>query len=202
MQQENAATDALEFSAFIPKHTEGKQNDVSHTVTLPDQEEAAKCFVRAYKRLFNPRIWHQLAGVLSPEVTLHNSDGSKERDLADVNDLYRINIPGPGTNAGKGYDWVKVEAIEQNHDPSAQQEWTGLRLRPCANPDNKENDTAHFFRGSSTSTFIISRKGNSVTASYHGRNEVPNTSTSSTIDNIRNGIVTSGALAGLSEVQW
>lgn len=203
MQQENTpAANAQIFSAFIPSHSEGKQNDISHTVTLPSQEEAAKCFVRAYKRLFNPRIWHDLVGALSPTVTLRNPDGSKERDLAEVNDYYRIDIPGPGTNAGKGYDWVVVEAIEDHHDAGASQEWMGLRLRPCANPETNNDDTAHFFQENATSTFIISRTGNSVTASYHGRNEVPNTDTSSTIDNVRNRIVTSGAIAGLSEVQW
>jgi hypothetical protein len=203
MQQKNTPTDpGSQFNAFIPGHNQGKQNDISHSETLPNHEEAAKCFVRAYKRLFNPKVWHKLSGILSAEVSLRNPDGSKERDLAEVNDHYKIDIPGPGPKTGNGYDWVKVEAIENHHDPAAPQEWIGLRLRPTSNPETENNDTAHFFQDKSSSTFIISRNGNTVTASYHGRNEVPNTKTSSTIDNVRNGIITSGAMAGLSEAQW
>ncbi|MBL7717768.1 MAG: hypothetical protein JNL72_02945 [Flavipsychrobacter sp.] len=202
MTSENKTPAAQRFSLFIPEHHEGKQNDISHVVTLDTVEEAAKCFVRAYKRLFNPKIWHQVGGALSAEVSLRNANGSKERDLAEVNDHYRIDIPGPGTRVGDGYDWVVVEAIEDHHDASAAEEWMGLRLRPCRNPETNEGDIAHFFQDKATSTFIIHRQGTSVTASYHGRNEVPNTHTASGIDNLRNRVVTSGAMSGLSEAQW
>jgi hypothetical protein len=44
--------------------------------------------------------------------------------------------------------------------------------------------------------------GTIVTAEEHGRNEVPNTDTSSTIDNIRNTLVGWSARIGLSYPQW
>lgn len=189
-------------SGIIPVHEKGKQNDLEHSETFTTREEAAKCFVRAYKRMFNPRVWHELCGFMSAEVTLFNSDGRPERDLAEINDYYRIDLPGPGTKAGDGYDWVKVEAIEDHHDAGAETEWMGMRLRPASNPQNSNGDTAHFFQNTATSTFVIVREDNIVTASYHGRNEQPNIDTSSTVDNMRNAVVTSGAMAGFSELQW
>jgi hypothetical protein len=203
MQQEKEANkQAQRFSDIIPIHLEGKQNDISNTLHLPSEEEAAKCFVRAYKRLFNPRIWHELCGALSAEVTLRNPDGSEEHDLAQVGDHYRINILGPGPRAGSGYDWVRVENMVDHHDPSAPEEWMAITLRPCRDPEGGKVDVAHFFQDTATSTMIVHRAGTLVTASYHGRNEVPNTHTMSTFDNIRNKVVTSGAMAGLSEAQW
>jgi hypothetical protein len=60
----------------------------------------------------------------------------------------------------------------------------------------------HFFEDLATSTFVIERIGNPVTARYYGRNELPNTETSEKKDIIRNAIVATGAAAGLSELQW
>ena len=195
-------TQSIQGSGIIPAHEKGKQNDLEHSETFDSREEAAKCFVRAYKRMYNPKVWHKLAGFMSGEVMLTHPDGSPERDLAHVGDYYKIDIPGPGTKAGDGYDWVKVDAIEEHNNPSAENEWMGLRLRPAPNPAHGTNDTAHFFQDTATSTFIISRTGNTVTASYHGRNEVANTHTASAVDNMRNAVVTSGAIAGFSEMQW
>ena len=41
-----------------------------------------------------------------------------------------------------------------------------------------------------------------MTFSYHGRNEVPNTSAVKVLDKLRNAVVALGAQAGLSEVFW
>ena len=77
-----------------------------------------------------------------------------------------------------------------------------MKLRASGKPGEEGESAAHFFKEDATSSFVIHRKGNKVTASYHGRNEVPNTDTDKTIDNIRNSMVAMGALAGLSELQW
>ncbi len=195
-------TQSIQDSGIIPVNENGKENDLEHSESFTSREEAAKCFVRAYKRMFNPKVWHKLAGFMSPELALVSPDGATQRDLAEIGDYYRINLPGPGTRAGDGYDWVKVEAIEDHHDAAAEYEWMGIRLRPTANPQTDNDETAHFFRDTATSSFVIVRECNTVTASYHGRNELPNTDTSSTVDNMRNAVVTSGAIAGFSELQW
>lgn len=185
---------------IIPVQEEGKQNDLYHSEELDSREEACKCFIRAYKRMLNPRVWHKLCGSMSATFMLVDGDDDPHR-LAMEGDHFRIDIPGPGPRSGDGHDWVMVEAIELHLDATGNEEHAAMRLRPCKNPQGG-TDVAHFFKDSATSTFVIARTGNKVTASYHGRNELPNIETGSIIDNLRNAVVTSGAMAGLSEAQW
>ncbi|HSC37103.1 MAG TPA: hypothetical protein VLD19_04505 [Chitinophagaceae bacterium] len=187
---------------LVPENREGKQTDLDYSVTLPTREEALDTFKRAYKRLLNPGVWHKLSGVASAEFQLVGKKGNEEHRLAQVNDYFKIDVPGPGPAAGDGYDWVKVELVENKANPSGEEEIVGMKLRPCQNPQGAGKDTAHFFRSDASSTWLIVRKGNTVTASYHGRNEVPNTSTERKMDNVRNALVAAGASAGLSEAQW
>ena len=77
-----------------------------------------------------------------------------------------------------------------------------MKVRPCGDPRSAVTNTAHFFGEDASSTFLIERNGDKVTAFYHGRNEVPNTSTPKWGDNVRNALVASGAIVGLSEAQW
>jgi hypothetical protein len=77
-----------------------------------------------------------------------------------------------------------------------------LRVRPSPDPENQDTNTAHFFKDYATSSFRVQRKGNQVTASVHGRNEVPNTETEKALDKIRNAFVGATAVAGMSTPQW
>jgi hypothetical protein len=189
-----------ENAPIVPAQTKGKSVDLEESVTEQNQEEADNTFNRACARLLNPPIWHQLAGTFSAEFELQNADAERAERLAGVNDYLRINIPAPGNSAGDGYDWVKVEAIEENSLPDAEASFA-IRLRSSENPAHAEKGTAHFFDREATSTFIVRRKGNEVFASYHGRNEVPNTE-GDIKDKIRNTVVASGAALGLSELHW
>ncbi|MNL25317.1 hypothetical protein D3C87_1467950 [compost metagenome] len=77
-----------------------------------------------------------------------------------------------------------------------------MTVRPSANPLTDSQDTAHFLTNEATSTFQVKRVGNRIYAEEHGRNEVPNTDTKYTMDNIRNTFVGWGAKIGLSYPQW
>ena len=81
-------------------------------------------------------------------------------------------------------------------------ESVGLMMAATANPQRKAQNVAHFFREGATSSFIIKRTGPTVTASYHGRNEVPNTEANGMADKLRNAVVAGGAMGGLSKLQW
>jgi len=186
---------------LIPANTLGKALDLESSVTKNSLEESVTTFNRACKRLLNPPIWQELSGSISASFKLESPDKTSSNRLAQVNDYLMIDIPGPGPVAGNGYDWVKVENIAESADPSAEQS-LGMTLKASPNPDTPEKGIAHFFSEGATSTLIIKRNGNTVTASYHGRNELPNTKKASFPDNIRNSLVAAGALSGLSELQW
>ena len=119
-----------------------------------------------------------------------------------ISNYLQIEIPGPGPKPGDGYDWIKIDRIINEKNPDFAYEIFGMTFRACSNPENNTGTTAHFFKRLATSTFIIRRNGNTIISSYHGRNEVPNVHTDSTLGNIRNAFVAIGAAAGLSETVW
>ena len=185
---------------LVPQGEIGKSNNLQHEITLDTVDLAKIAFERASKRLLNPLLWHKLAGVASAEFEVIDSQGALQQKIIETGDYLKIKILGPASNIGDGYDWIKVEKIEKITSISQEEEYCGIKLRASSPPFT--NETAHFFKETATSSFIIQRKKNTITASYHGRNEVPNTSTGNTIDNMRNLMVAAGATAGLSELQW
>src|SRR6185436_10561174 len=105
-------------------------------------------------------------------------------------------------DAGQGYDWVKIESIDDHRDPSGPIEEVSFRVRPASSPLDGNNDTAHFFSDHATSTFSVVRDKRTIKASVHGRNESPNLKTGKTSDKIRNAFIATGAITGLAKVQW
>lgn len=188
-------------SHIIPANRVGKALDLEDSITEKSVEEAINTFKRTCKRLLNPPVWHRLSGNISASFELEIPDRGDANRLAQINDYLLIDVPGPGPSAGSGYDWVQVENITEHADPTADNSF-GMTLKTSPNPHKPEQGIAHFFGKGATSTFIIKRNGNTVTSSYHGRNEVPNTKKASFPDKIRNSLIAAGALAGISELQW
>ncbi len=126
-----------------------------------------------------------------------------ERD-AQTGDYFKIDIPGPGTKTGEGYDWVRIEAIEDYSNASAENESFGMRVRPAPNPHKNAGDkeAAHFFKDEATSNFLIEQKGTMVSAAVYGRNEKLNLTTEKLSDKVRNAVVGTTAVMGLSIIQW
>lgn len=187
---------------IVPVNTAGKENDLYFSRDCNSREEATACFKRACKRLVNPPLWHELAGKFAAEFKLFNAAGNTAERLAAVGDFFQVDLPGPGPKAGGGYDWVTVVSIVDETNENAEEEMFAMKLQPAADPTGSGNGIAHFFREGASSTFVIQRTGNRVSASYHGRNELPNVNTDNGFDKIRNTVVATGAALGLSEAQW
>jgi hypothetical protein len=113
----------------------------------------------------------------------------------------RIDIPGPGTNAGKGFDWVKIEQKE-HVILNEHQEVFFIRARPAEHPIQKSAGIAHFLRMEASSSFVLVRNGLTVTATVYGRNEVPNTKVADLGDKIRNAVIGATGAIGISKLQW
>ncbi|MEP6711361.1 MAG: hypothetical protein ABJA37_03040 [Ferruginibacter sp.] len=189
-------------SPIIPQNIQGKATDLEESVVAQNKEDALKIFRRAAMRLKNVPVWHKLCGALSAEFILAGNDGNPVLRLAEKNDYFMIDIPGPGMREGDGYDWVKVMSIQEEMNEHGDAELLALIVGSCANPATTGNETAHFFKEGATSTFMIQRLGSKVTASYHGRNELPNTDVKRLTDKLRNTVVAIGAYGGLSVMQW
>jgi len=185
-------------SMLVPVQNEGSEMDTVETRSACSIEAANAIYEKACGRLLDVNSWGKLAGI--SDFQLIDPTGVRVEREVQEGDFIRIDIPGPGTAAGMGYDWVRVEEIKSfEQDGTAE---VGMRVRPSAHPVSGSPETAHFLQDSATSTFIIRRKGNEVSAEEHGRNEVANTKASGLIDKGRNMIVGLAAKLGLSYPQW
>lgn len=184
----------------IPPQKIGEQMDVVEKRSFDNELEAIDFFELVKHRLLNVNRWSALAGSALSNFQLTNSYGNVVDRLVQEGDYLRIDIPGPGSSAGDGYDWVTVEKIEENSEAGMQV--LNLRVRPSANPLSNNRDTAHFLTEQATSTFQVKRIGKNIYASEHGRNELANTYNSNTADNIRNMLIGWAAMLGFSYPQW
>jgi hypothetical protein len=190
------ATDQI--NDIVPDQHTGAKTDAEHKIIAENSEQAGKIYERARQRLLDVNHWHELCGKASAKFTLTDDNGNEVSRPAQINDHFKINIPAPGNTAGEGYDWVKIEAIEESENG----QMIAVRVRPAPDPRTPGEEIAHFFKDAATSTFTVERTGNEVMARVHGRNEEPNTTAEKVLDKVRNAIVAIGAMIGLSTPQW
>ncbi|WP_316748312.1 hypothetical protein [Pedobacter gandavensis] len=184
----------------VPKQEEGSEMDVFEKVTFKDEASAKAFYPVVRERLLEVYNWDKWCGFPTATFTLTDPFGKEIRRQVMEGDYLKINIPGPGTTKGDGFDWVVVEWIREEQSPAGQM--IAIRVRPAANPLHPDTETAHFFKDKATSTFKVYRKGMEVHAEVHGRNEVPNSESAVLINNVRNVLVGWMAKIGFSYPQW
>lgn len=189
-------------SANIPAQQEGEHTDIIHFVDCDTQEQAHQLFLLAKNRLKDISNWHKISGPGSSKFSITDAQGNEDYKVAEKGDHFYINLPAPGSIAGDGLEWVRIENIEEVEDAKAENEYITITVRPVANPRHPDKATAHFFSHTSTSTFIVERYLNHVSAAVHGRNEVPNNHDTNLYDTVRNTIIALSARVGLSGPQW
>ncbi|MDM1293277.1 hypothetical protein HX021_03095 [Sphingobacterium sp. N143] len=186
---------------IIPEQKEGKKLDCFESIDFENTEIASQAFDLAYTKLVHVNYWYELAEIPATTFQLTDQCGLPIDRAVQLHDYIRLNIPGPGLPSGDGYDWVNVVNIISNI--TQEYKLFALTLKPCPDPQHKENkDTAHFFEGISSSTFLIEQRRNSILIQYAGRNEIINVENENLGDNIRNFIVGLGAKMGASYPQW
>jgi len=183
---------------IIPKQYTGTSMDALEEQFCSSVEEAITLFNRTSAKLLSVNDWGKYAGMSN--FQLMDPHGIKAERTAEEGDFIRIDIPGPGTNVGKGYDWVRIQEIKNIEEGEYQV--LAITVRPCAHPLETGGKTAHFLKDTATSTFVVKRNGLHITAEEHGRNELPNTETGSFYDKGRNFVVGMAAKLGLSYPQW
>ncbi len=171
---------------------------VQSGVAAETEAHAKLIYQRSVERLLNVNAWGTYS---SPsKFQLFDENRNKTDRLVEEGDFIRIDIPGLGTEAGMGYDWVRVEAIGRAEDENY--EWTAIRVRPSSMPCSKSEVIAHFLDKDATSTFKVSREGYLVFAEEFARNETTNTNGVGLLDMARNFLVGAAAKLGVSYPQW
>jgi hypothetical protein len=185
---------------IVPDQHAGKAIDAKASLDFTNEHDAREFFQIVKQRLLDVNNWHKTAKNISAKFQLVSFDKTDNTGTPRKGDYFKIDIPGPGSKAGGGYDWVKIEDIEATAADDT--ESYGIRVRPTDNPETKNQDVAHFYSPESTSTFLVTRKGNTVTAEIYDRNTQPNNEAHATADKIRDAVVGATGITVFSKIQW
>jgi hypothetical protein len=187
-------------SDIVPEQQSGKAIDAESAIELSAPEDASSFFQKVKDRLQDVNRWKDFAGTLSATFQLVDSSGVEVQRKAQKGDYFKIDIPGPGTKSGEGYDWVQIEDVENTSSPDTER--FAFRVRPTDNPQNRNEDVAHFYSQDSTSSFVVERNRNKITASVHDRNTKPNTKADAAVDKVRDAVVGAAGIVSFSKIQW
>lgn len=161
--------------------------------------DAAIKFDILKQRFFSINNWKSYAGGASADFRHFDSSGKPADRQPGKGDFIRIEIPGPGNRAGKGYDWVEI--VNLSHRDTGTAESYLMMCRPCKEPNKLKGNIAHFYSTAATSNIMISREGNTLKVGVYGRNEKPNFRTGFA-DKIRNFFIGVGGMFGFSKIHW
>lgn len=189
-----------DFTGILPAQYTGKEIQAEACVELEDDDEAQEFYSVVKERLLNVNNWHELAGIISATFQLFDPNGDQAVRKPEVGDYVRIDIPGPGSKAGDGYDWVCIEDMKEVTEKDVQS--IGFRVRPSKNPGGREDTLAHFYSDEASSCFIITREGSKVSAWIVDRNLSPNDEPESLTDKIRDTAIGISAVGLFSKIQW
>lgn len=188
------------YTGLVPENAEGKEITAEASVTLASIDEAQSLYGVARERLLYVHNWGKITGTLSADFQLTDDRGEEADRFAKKGDHFRVDVPGPGSQAGQGYDWARVEDVREVNGSDIDS--VAILVRPAANPRTENENIAHFYSEKSTSTFVVTREGSIVTASVYDRNIEANQETKQPLDKLRNTVVGLGGKHGVSKLQW
>jgi hypothetical protein len=191
-----------DYSGIVPRQYTGKEITVHASETLKDDAEAQEFFNISKERLLDANNWHKISTGLTAVFQVTDADGKAVYRQVAEGDHLQVDIPGPGSKEGEGFDWVRVEQVKEVVEENLH--CIAFRVRPCENPkgNSESQNIAHFYDDSGTSNFIVIREGVKVTALVIDKNLKPNVDTDSFTDKIRGAILGTSALTVLSRIQW
>jgi hypothetical protein len=181
------------MEAEILKQRAADRLNVESSIIALSLEHASELFSRAAQRLLNVSEWHTLPCSLLTALKLTDNKGLDVVDRqARENDYFVV-------NSEKGErEWVKVEKVYLQRDPSGPREVLTVRARPTAEPFSDAEESPR-----PSNTFKIARNGLNVTASVYGKNEEHELNPSSSNDSVDSRPdSTVGAIHGIARVQW
>ena len=184
---------------LLPEQYTGKEI-VAEADIEKNETEISKTYTIARARLLNINQWHKYAGIISGKFQLVSKEGNEIERFPAEGDYVRIDIPGPGSDVGDGFDWVVIELIKEINEPVLQA--VGFRVRPVPNPFSNEKAVAHFYTSEATSSFMIVKAGNVIRVEIVDSNLKPNHEGSSFTDKVRQLAIGVGAMSIFSKLQW
>ncbi|MCP9234980.1 hypothetical protein [Lewinella sp. JB7] len=183
----------------FPLRRTGNHHDTLSMYCHDTPASAREAYIRAVQHLYNVNHWRKLNDAVKTDFLLCDARGQALDRPARTGDLIRIDVVGPGSPSGGGYDWVSIQQLEEVNGDTP---YAAMTVVPCPGPQSDDPAVAHFFAEGATNTFVVRRLGNCVLAEVHGRNERPNTDAPPLLDRVRNEAVALLGTVGLSKIQW
>lgn len=179
----------------VIKGEETKDKVYSNANTFTDEATAKQEFERSKAKLFDVNAWTKLSGINST-FKLYDLRG-KRSNAKHIETGYFIKIVLPASTMD---NWVQVSAM-QDTDTLAE-----FIVHPSEKPkqlaDNNE-EVKHFFIKEASSTFRVTREGNTITGYEIGKNEgINNQDEEAGNSALLNTLVAEGGWALFQELQW
>ncbi|MCW3077749.1 MAG: Uncharacterized protein JWO32_2358, partial [Bacteroidetes bacterium] len=119
---------------IIPKQKKGSHTGATSKVELDSRLAAIVRFDEAKKRIIDINNWYKLCGKKGAEFTLTDENGIPLNVvMPKIGNLIRIKLPAPPNPNGEGYDWVRIEKVEEEKNKLKDEELFGFRVRPVQN---------------------------------------------------------------------
>jgi hypothetical protein len=187
----------------LPTQYKGKEIIAESEQTCASEAAADTLFRKALRKLKDVNNWHKFVTKPFAVFRLTSADGTAlSAPSPEPGMRFKIDISGPGSDAGDGYDWAEVKSVEDFHH----QHYEGCCITVCPtdNPLSSKHNTAHFYDETSSSTFIVAKckTKNSVCALVVDRNIEVNHDNDSVVDSVRNNIVGVMGKIAFSKMQW
>lgn len=169
-ENENSSTDHIQSnnaaSADRSKDSQrlGTAIDAEASAVLSTEKTAIVFFELVRNRLEHVNSWPIIAGNLSAEFQIVNKEGLEVFRKAHEGDYLRIDITASGVRPGNGFDWVRIEYLDD-----MDQHRFGFCMRPATHPGSHRHAGARFYHGDSTSSFVVFRAGRRVTVKISDR---------------------------------
>jgi hypothetical protein len=179
--------------SVIPRQEKGVKSTTVRKEVYRTIDEANHVFYSVKKRLLDINNWGKYS---SAHYELIRSDGSYKNGTAEETDIIKIDIPGPSSTRGEGYDWVQIEKIKETEDLFA------IEVRATSRPGSNDQTAAHFYTHETTNTFSVEKKGKQVICQVNGRNMIFNLKHKNLFDKIRNFITGLFSEGGGSKILW
>ncbi|MCU7619314.1 hypothetical protein NZ698_19205 [Chryseobacterium sp. PBS4-4] len=187
----------IDIQDLVPINRKGSENNAVAFLNCQSETEAFEKFKKLSQNLLKINDWNVKGGKNPTEFSIYNKDKSQS---VQENDLVKIKIPAPENKLGNGFDWIVVKKIQIIEKTDVKVFL--LQMKPNSCPENSNKKTAHFYMEDASSTFILSKKNDTIQFSIHGRNEIPNTKKIGFLNSCRNFFVANGGIFGGSKLQW
>lgn len=185
----------------IPNQIKGGSHDTVSMLCANTEELASSIYQEVVARLKLVNDWHTFSDEIKAKFALLDSATNQPTSNLKKGNFVRIDIPGIGSPSGGGFDWTQITDVQSSKSED-EFPFFLFTLKPCPAPDTDEKTVAHFYKSSSSNTFIIRRIGNCIYTEVHGRNETQNTSDVPILDTARNKAVAIGSKMGIGNLNW